>query len=216
VDQRASAAWRLDSRGSCARRAADCSNDPTNGTDPSGLAPNKEGTTDPSYLLAFMRNLEQQGRSFEEILRQLRDESAGLDHRYFYTDQYGWVDIRHFAAAALTTQQVQPWLTKAAGYSVEVLQTVTDIFDSYKSAFSPEDLPSNSAGASFGAWYKNAASKAMGKGSPLPSGSLTGWLRQAGARRQNDPAAGWINLPATDPSANGGINRGSNFGSNKP
>jgi RHS repeat-associated protein len=68
-----------------------CGNNPVNSFDPLGLAPNQAGVTDPNHVL--------QALTKDPSLANIRDAHGGNQDRYFYTDKYGWVDIRHFAEA---------------------------------------------------------------------------------------------------------------------
>jgi len=75
----------------------------------------------------------------------------------------------------------------------------------YQSGFSPEDLPSNSAGANFGTSIDSNLTMAE---------NFRNWADGAGALPMNDPASGLSALPATDPSYRGaGAYRGSNTSS---
>ncbi|MDE0184140.1 MAG: hypothetical protein OXP71_01650 [Candidatus Poribacteria bacterium] len=77
--------------------------------------------------------------------------------RYIFTQKYGWIDMKHFmAAAAVAADYRQKYMSKFhayehaydLGYAVEVQQ----LLDGDPSGFSYEDLPSNDADASFGAY----------------------------------------------------------------
>lgn len=92
-------------------------------------------------------------------------------------------------------------LTEALGFGNEVVQWATEWGDDYRSGFSPEDVPSNAAGAEFGDDY-------IGNGQSL-SDSLSQWGSDNGSLSQSDPSAGRNNLPATDPAVRGGEDRGS-------
>ena len=182
-------------------------NSPTNFTDPLGLAPNRAGTTDPSHVLDRIRELEAKGMSPDQILATLRDEHADNNNRYFYTDAFGWVDIRHFAEAARRARQMGSVLTEGLGFLNECWQWLNEGDGDYRSGFSPEDLPSNSAGAGFGDDYS-------GQHGPL-SKAFEQWLKEKGGRDQNDPQSGRGRLPATDPSVPPGGGRGSACTSNR-
>jgi hypothetical protein len=165
------------------------------------MAPNQAGTADPAHLLDMVRRLEAEGLTREQILDRISEAHAGNDQRYIYTDRYGWIDLRHFGAAGSLAQGWGSVVTEGLGFGNEVLQWATEWGDDYRSGFSPEDIPSNAAGAEFGDDY-------VSEDEPL-SDSLERWLQDAGARRQSDRIAGRDNLPATDPSARGGADRGS-------
>ena len=176
-------------------------NSPTCNADAMGLAPNKAGTTNPSHVVNQARTLESQGLSRTAILERSRDQHTGNVNRYFYTDKYGWVDIRHFGEAANYANSHGSVITESLGFANEVAQWLTEWGDDYRSGFSPEDIPSNAAGAGFGDDY-------LSDNESL-SDSLERWMKDNGARDQNDPKAGRDKLPATDPSERGGKCRGS-------
>ncbi len=175
-------------------------NSPTNMTDPSGLAPNQAGTTDPSHILKAIKAKMKQGKSKEEILREISDEHGSNMDRYFYTKKYGWVDIRHFAKAAQLSLNWSRTVVETEGFLLESVQWLSEWGDSYRSGFSPEDLPSNSAGTDFG--------KNHGRVDELDI-AFKKWLETAGGLPQNDPIANKEKLPMTDPSEKGGKGRGS-------
>jgi RHS repeat-associated protein len=168
------------------------SNNPTNMVDPWGLAPNQAGVTDPSHVLQSLKN--------DPDLTNLRDTHTGNTNRYFYTEKYGWVDIRHFAESARRAQESPSWWVKIQGVGNEVYQWLTEWGDDYRSGFSPEDLPSNSAGVNFGSTYLRhlPADKAFEQ-----------WMKAAKAQNLNDIASIVQALPKTDPSVRGGKDRGS-------
>ena len=174
-------------------------NSPINHTDAYGLAPNKGGATDSCHVRDALKN--------DPDLGKLSDTHGENANRYFYTDQYGWVDIRHFAEAARRTSGGEwGWWTETLGFGKEVAQYLREWGDDYRSGFSPEDLPSNSAGANFGQSIKPGESLAN---------AFDRWSQQAGARPLSDPNTGFNNLPLNDPSERGGKGRGSNS-SSKP
>jgi RHS repeat-associated protein len=159
--------------------------------DPIGLAPNQEGATDPDYLLSRIQELERQGHSDEAILHAIREESAHNSNRYIYTDKYGWIDLRHFSAAAEETQTYGGALTEVGGLIVEIQQWFEEGPDDYQSAFSPEDLPSNSAGADLGEYYMDD-SKSLYQ-------AVLEFLGDAGARNRDDKLSKYDDLPLNDP-----------------
>ena len=92
------------------------------------------------------------------------------NNRYVYTENYGWIDMKHFLASAATayayrigdlgrgnpTSRIEAAVfANLMGYQMEMYQTVTGD----RSAFSYEDLPSNAAGAVFGAFIYNPRSE---------------------------------------------------------
>jgi RHS repeat-associated protein len=174
-------------------------NDALAAVDSFGLAPNQQGTCDASHIVDELRN--------NQSLENLRDTHSENVDRYFYTDKYGWVDVRHFAEAARRAHEGEPgWWVRAKGFGLEGLQWLHEWGDDYRSGFSPEDIPSNSAGVDFG--------QSIRPGDDI-SVALELWLGDIGGRAQDDPSAGRKKLPLTDPSVRGGAGRGSN-GSSGP
>ncbi|MGW5365690.1 eCIS core domain-containing protein [Actinopolymorpha pittospori] len=171
-------------------------------------APNQEGTTDPSHVVQWVRAHEGDG-SPSEVLEALSDAHGGNEDRYFYTSTYGWVDVRHFGAAASWACSVGSVATEGLGLLNEGVQWMTEWGDSYRSGFSPEDTPSNAAGAEFGDDYVGAT-----EGESL-SAALERWMTHAGALDASDPHAGRSALPATDPAVRGGAARGSSNASSR-
>jgi RHS repeat-associated protein len=168
--------------------------------DSSGLAPNQCGATDPSNI----RNILAQNPD----LASLKDTHIGNTDRYFYTEEWGWVDVRHFAeAASLSADGESPLKTETLSFAVEVVQWMTEWGDDYRSGFSSEDLSSNSAGVSFGLWLRNR-----------PGGSSVAetfelWVQyRARGHSKTDPVTGYDALPRLDPSlpANSCVNALSN------
>lgn len=109
-------------------------------------------------------------------------------------------------------------VTNALGYAVEVQQAFQEGYQSlvgtpgYQSAFSPEDIPSNAAGASFGAIVESnpdlSLSEAFG---------AWGAERNVGFVGLQSPESTFGSLPSKDPSdPKSGIDRGSNFSSGNP
>ncbi len=136
----------------------------------------------------------------------LPPDDADYSIRYFYTDTYDWVDIRHFAEAARYTYEVGQWglKVKAQGFALEVKQWFSEWGDDYRSGFSPEDLPSNSAGIDF--------AQSIRPGQNLNE-AFNLWAIGVGGRVIDDPRSGYQNLPLFEPSFGGGEGRGSNFSS---
>ena len=167
------------------------------------LAPNQAGTTDPSYVMGWVRTREAVGGSAGDIMSDLSDAHGSNTNRYFYTDTYGWVDVRHFGAAASMAASVGSVATEVLGVGNEAAQWVTEWGDSYRSGFSPEDIPSNAAGAEFGDDYIGS------RPGESVADALARWMTANGARRASDPQAGRASLPTTDPSERGGARRGS-------
>jgi len=167
-------------------------NDPLNLVDPTGNAPNKEDATDYRYVASQME---------EGGLAPLRQEDREIG-RYFQTETYGWVDVRHFseAAAAVLIDGLPPAVVLAGGVAVELEQTLMEGPNDYSSAFSPEDLPSNQAGVDFAEFVNNG-----GPGAPL-SESFERWARAEGAAQFGDQTFedAFDALPEDDPSKHPG------------
>jgi hypothetical protein len=168
------------------------------------LAPNQAGTTDPSYVVGWVRSRETVGRSAGDLMSHLSAAHQGNTNRYFYTDTYGWVDVRHFGAAASIAAGVGSVAAEALGVGNEMAQWVSEWGDAAsRSGFSPEDIPSNAAGAEFGDDYIGSR-----PGEPVAD-ALARWMAANGAHPASDPRAGRASLPTTDPSLRGGAGRGS-------
>jgi RHS repeat-associated protein len=176
-------------------------NDPINLIDSTGKAPNQAGATTWGTIQAELRA--------NASLDALSANHLTNTNRYFYTDTYGWVDVRHFgAAAAMTASGTPGWATEGLGAGNEVFQWLSEWGNDYRSGFSPEDLPSNSAGADFGEFFRS--------GSDPIDAAFAAWAQAAGARDPSDPFSGFGNLPARDPSEQGGAGRGSSNASSAP
>jgi hypothetical protein len=128
---------------------------------------------------------------------------AGNTDRYFYTRTYGWVDVRHFGAAASLASSYGSVVSETLGFGNEIGQWLTEWGEDYRSGFSPEDVPSNAAGAAFGDDYIGSR-----KGETTAD-ALDRWMTYNGALSAGDPEAGRAALPASDPSVRGGAGRGS-------
>lgn len=101
-------------------------------------------------------------------------------------------------------------VVETMGFGVEVQQWASEWGNDYRSGFSPEDLPSNSAGVLFGEYVLE------NEGSRLTRGQLfSGWATangspQVGSREYRGAVSA---LPLNDPSNRGGAGRGSNASS---
>jgi hypothetical protein len=131
-------------------------NNPLALTDPDGREPNKAQAGTIQQVVAIIQQIEKQNptASRSEILNKVdqhfrnQEDKAG-NIRYVYTKESGWIDAKHFFAAAndaanSTTGEIG---TNIKGVIVEAIQTI----QRDDSAFSYEDLGSNAAGADFGA-----------------------------------------------------------------
>lgn len=175
-------------------------NNPPSFNDPDGLAPNKAGVTGSLHVY----NALQKGN-----LADLRNSHSGNKNRYFYTEKFGWIDIRHFAEAARMVSEGTPsFVVRALGFGNEINQWITEWGDDYRSGFSQEDLPSNDAGINF--------AESLEKGESLASG-FSRWAEANGAAADpTGPTTGYKDLPANDPSSHGGENRGKSNTSSTP
>lgn len=167
-------------------------NNPIAYTDPTGKAPYKGGTMDPAKLLQEVEWLEEIGMDKRALFNKISKNHEGETDRYFYTEKYGWVDIRHFGAMAAAAAFWPDPVVSFVGGAEEWRQWLSEWGDDYRSGRSPEDGPSNDAGIEFGDEYlmKNATA----------TEALRQWLKQSGALPPDDPRAGRENLPDTDPS----------------
>lgn len=105
-------------------------------------------------------------------------------------------------------------IVETLGFAVEVSQWLKEGPNSYQSAFSPEDLPSNSAGDDFGG-FANDFLKAN-PGADL-SDEFGEWATAAGADDGQDYTSAFNALPSTDPSLpNNPQRRGSSNASSTP
>lgn len=158
-----------------------------------GLAPNQRGATNPDHVRNFLNG--------NPDLSALRDAHGDNNNRYFYTERYGWTDIRHFAESSnMVNSGWYGEVVRFLGFGNEIVQWCSEWQDDYRSGFSPEDLPSNDAGINF--------ARSLNPGDNL--GDAFGrWAGVNGARDANDPTSGFNQLPLDDPSASGGQGRGS-------
>ena len=128
--------------------------------------------------------------------------------RYVETGKYGWIDLKHFFTAAKYGNDYGQWITEGLGWLNELNQYMNEGPNDYKSGFSYEDLPSNSAGADFGRrrWW----------GGGKVSGALGNWSDGADGVNIGDPGSTYGNLPPTDPNLPKGGGGGSNSSNNNP
>jgi RHS repeat-associated protein len=124
--------------------------------DQDGREPNKAQAGTVADVVAVILKIENDNptASQTEILQrvdgyfQSKDDTNDKNVRYVYTKENGWVDMKHFfaAAAEAATSTFGEVETLGKGLVIEVIQTI----QGSDSAFSYEDLPSNAAGAEFG------------------------------------------------------------------
>lgn len=124
--------------------------------DQNGREPNKAQAGTAADVVAVILKIENDNPTATqtEILQrvdgyfQSKDDTKDANVRYVYTKENGWVDMKHFfaAAAEAATSTFGEVETLGKGLVIEVIQTI----QGSDSAFSYEDLPSNAAGAEFG------------------------------------------------------------------
>ena len=204
-------------------------NNPLKYTDPNGQEPVKDkvGTVD-----GFMEEFKESNPGSVELSDFMPGlpglESRGntgaipKNNRYIYTQEWGWIDMQHFLSAAGTASfYIGDFLgfsndyelrghaqnyANALGYGVELAQFLTG----NRSAFSYEDLPSNAAGAEFGAYgYDPNSELSLGE-------QIGNWLNDE-AKAVDDPtqAPNYNLLPATFDPKNPPPDPPKNFGSCK-
>ena len=137
------------------------------------------------------------------VMNQEGSKPTGVipeSNRYIYTNKYGWIDMKHFLAAAGTAsfyvgdfpnyeRQGQAEIyANALGYALELDQFLAGD----PSGFSYEDLPSNAAGAKFGAYgYDPNSEVTLGE-------QIREWLnKEADPIDKPKEAPSYNQLPAT-------------------
>lgn len=133
-------------------------NNPVKYVDPTGYYPVqkqiseiKKGSELTNYIHDFYdSNYNTLTEQLHEFRNDLRSKGT-MNNRYVYTNLAGYVDLKHFFEAADKTSTYGYWGTIMGGYAVEEKQW----FDGNSSAWSFEDLTSNTLGAYFGAYYMN-------------------------------------------------------------
>jgi RHS repeat-associated protein len=123
--------------------------------DQDGREPNKAQAGTAADIVAIIRKIEKDNPTLTqtEILQRVdgyfrtKPDEAG-NVRYVYTKENGWLDMKHFFAAAnvAANSSIGEVKTIVGGLLVEIGQTL----EGDESAFSYEDLPTNAAGAEFG------------------------------------------------------------------
>jgi len=147
------------------------------------VEPNQMGATDYRAIGERIREKEDAGKTQGEIILIMQEEMAENTKRYFYTDDYGWVDGRHFFLMARISQWAGRYGAIIIGFFIELDQWLKG----EPSGFSPEDLPSDVAGAWFGSgWVRPGR---------MLSESFMKWCEGVGGRLVDDPVAGLTNLP---------------------
>jgi len=142
--------------------------------------------------------------TLEAVKRLIQGEYGWIDKfRYFETRQYGWIDIVHFTTAANMAASIGEVLVDVLGFGLEVVQWINEWGSDYRSGFSPEDIPSNSAGSNFGDDVFDPA------GGPL-SAQLEAYLNTLGPIDPNSSAT-YTGLPVADVHGGSGGILGSNW-----
>ena len=141
-------------------------NNPLKHIDPTGLEPVQSGVTTVAEFTEHLdgrKNPDGSSMSLSDykptLTRQVEFSNEGP--RYIATEKYGWVDMQHFMAAAALAADVNYGVNRKLAYDhaydLLYLGELGQKFDPFKdrsaSAFSYEDLPSNDAGATFGAYH---------------------------------------------------------------
>ena len=189
-------------------------NNPLKYTDPNGKEPVKDqaGTVD-GFIEEF-DNLNSDSVELSDFVPSVTgsdtSDNTGVtphDNRYIYTEEWGWIDMKHFLAAAGTAFSYigGPWydnpiLERAAayvyatalGYALELEQYESDKPTINRSGFSYEDLPSNAAGAKFGAHvYDPNSGVSVGQ-------QIADWINNEAQAMEPEQAPNYNLLPATE------------------
>lgn len=131
------------------------------------------------------------GQTLEKLVTYVNKFHGGLTgFRYFETQKYGWIDIKHFCTAANLAVTWTAPVVNVLGFLNEVGQWVTEWGTDYRSGFSAEDIPSNSAGSHFGGDVL--------KDSPALSEQLSAYLNDELGAIGPSSSTSLSTLPATD------------------
>ena len=177
-------------------------NNPLAFIDPNGLEPVQSGVTTVERFADFIGD-----SKLEHFRRGLPVADTGLgahirdkDPRYIHTENYGWLDMNHFmAAAASAADYVTVGYGRTAAYDTtydlgflfEVKQFANK--GERNSAFSYEDLPSNHAGATFGAYHYDPNGPSLGQ---QIANFLNDHANPLGIQHQKrDGTWEWVELP---------------------
>jgi hypothetical protein len=177
--------------------------------------PNKQQAGKADDFLAIVRRVEAANKSAKplDVLKKLaahvEEHNRDLaSFRYFETRRHGWIDIVHFCAAAKMAASIPlvgEVVTDVLGLVNEVVQWSTEWGSDYRSGFSPEDIPSNSAGSTFGDDVFEPDGGAL-------SAQLSSYLNSIGTVDQAGSKT-YPTLPATDP---GGAPSGTSAAASQP
>jgi RHS repeat-associated protein len=185
-------------------------NNPLKYTDPNGKEPVKDEVGTLGGLSGELTDLNSSTVELSDFMPGLPGLNSRGDpgnipvaNRYIYTEKWGWIDMKHFlSAAGAASFYIGDFLglsnddelrghafnyANALGYGVELAQFLTG----NRSAFSYEDLPSNAAGAKFGAFgYDPNSDLSLGE-------QVVNWLKNEGAIDDSTKAPSYDLLPAT-------------------
>jgi RHS repeat-associated protein len=178
-------------------------NNPLALTDLDGREPNKAQAGTTQQIVAVIQQIEKQnpGASNKEVLQKTAEYFRNMDDskagsiRYVYTEKAGWIDFKHFFAAAEHTA-INSYLgeveTNIFGLGVEGIQ----MLKGDDSAFSYEDLGSNYQGSRFGGrWFETTGNSV--------SSQVESFLDNTLQARSPQAANNYNQLPAGPPNANG-------------
>lgn len=130
------------------------------------------------------------GQTLEKLVTYVSRFHGGLTgFRYFETRKYGWIDIKHFCTAANLAVTWGATVVNVLGFGNEIVQWLTEWGTDYRSGFSAEDIPSNSAGSNFGAVLQD---------SPALSEQLSAYLNDELGAIDLSSSTSLSTLPATD------------------
>lgn len=129
-------------------------NNPIKYIDPNGEEPNKTQAGGIENLLDIVKGYESKCLS-NHIFNLMHSyytnrTEPNISTRYLYTKRAGWIDLKHFFASAKISYDYGAIAAELAGYALEIRQSLSSNEALNESAFSYEDLSSNTAGAIFG------------------------------------------------------------------
>lgn len=187
-------------------------NNPVVLRDPDGREPVKATAGMPSDVKTALNSSpshvgEQRGTAAQLAIirlgqtRNMAPENAGKifgersqNVRYVYTEQGGWIDMEHFSFYAGVAHEKKMMGEREPFAGAMRLGRLQELGDKSNSSFSYEDLPSDAAGAYFGAYVFDPKSSAtLGQ-------QVEQFLNQLGAVEPQD-APNWDWMPQTEESA---------------
>lgn len=117
--------------------------------------------------------------------------------RYVYTSEKGFIDNLHFFTAAAQAQKSGALVARLSGVGIELVQRYgPDGYNDHSSAFSYDDLPSNSQGIQYQGQLNNK--------DPLSAQYKTfieskgGYTDPKGTLKQENPSL-WASIPSSEP-----------------